>query len=105
MTGSYEYQIYIGCTDSQTRGEVIHEHELRAYVAEFFERRKIDFTLLSCKGGFLYEDGWYSSEDTLCINIIGDAGFDIFKLARALSMFMNQECSLIVRNVLRADLE
>lgn len=105
MKDNFEYQIYIGCTDPQTKGEVIHEHELRAYVAEFFERRNIDFTLLSAKGGFLHEDGWFSSEDTLCINIIGDAGLDIFKLARSLSMFMNQECCMVVRNSIQSDYE
>lgn len=101
MEESYEYQIYIGCKDPQLREELIKEHELREMVSRFFESRKLDFSLLSLKGGYLYEDGWYDTEDTVCISIVGDTGLDIIKIAKSLSAYMNQKCFLIVRNPLK----
>jgi len=105
MKDSFEYQIYIGCTDPQTKGEVVHEHELREMVSEFFARNRIGFTLFSAKGGFYHGNGWFSAENTLCINIVGNSELDIFSLARSLSMYMNQECCLVVRNSIQSDYE
>ena len=100
MEESFEYQIFIGCKDPHSREEVIKESEFKELVTNFFERNKMDFSLLSLKGGYLYEDGWYDTEDTLCISIVGDQGLDILRIAKGLSSFMNQRCCLIVRNSL-----
>ena len=43
----------------------------------------------------------FIAENSLCINIIGTLDLDICKLAKNLSMYMNQECSLITRNALK----
>ena len=59
--------------------------------------------MVQAKGGFLHENGWYDEEDTLCINIIGALDVDIIKLGKSLSMFMNQECVLIVQNNLQTE--
>lgn len=101
MEDSYEYQIFIGCNDPQSREEVVNAQELKEMVSAFFERKKIDFSLLVLKGGFLHEEGWYETEDSLCINIIGNQELDILRIARSLSQFMNQKCFLIVRNQLK----
>ena len=101
MKENIEYQIFIGCKDAQIKNEIIKELELREMITQFFARRRIDFSILSAKGGFLHEDGRFEIENTLCINIIGTPDLDIVKLAKGLSMFMNQECSLIVRNALK----
>ncbi|MBR5926078.1 MAG: hypothetical protein IKZ78_01820, partial [Firmicutes bacterium] len=100
MKQSFEYQIYIGCTDSQSKDKLVQEHELKEMVADFFARNQIGFSILSVKGGFYYSDGWFAPEDTLCINVVGDSDLDIMKLARSLSMYMNQECCMISRNAL-----
>ena len=63
----------------------------------------IDFSLVPAKGGFLHDDGWYSVEDTLCINIIGSSEDDIIKLGKSIKMIMNQECVLIVKNDLQTE--
>ncbi len=98
MEDSYEYQIFIGCKDPQSREEIVTEQELKEMISRYFERIKMDFSLLSLKGGYLYEDGWYDTEDTLCISIVGNHGLDVIRVARSLSEFMNQRCFLIVRN-------
>lgn len=98
MQNNVEYQIFIGCSDSQSRDEIISEENLRKITANFFEREKIDFTMLSAKGGYRHNDGTFITENTLCINIIGATDLDIIKLTKSLSMFMNQERSLIVKN-------
>ena len=97
-----EYQILIGCKDGQTRKELVTEEELRNLISDFFERKHIDFSLISLKGGFLYDTGEFVVEDTLCINIITDNEGGIVTLAKDLSMFMNQKCSLIIKNNLYA---
>ncbi len=103
MKGTTEYQIYIGCRDSQLQNEIISEDELREMIIQFFRRKKIDFSLFSAKGGYLHEDGTFISENSLCINIIGSYDLDIIKLAKSLSMYMNQECSLIVKDSIEAE--
>lgn len=98
MNSNVEYQIYIGCIDNQLRDqEIVSEDELRDMVSSFFERNKIDFSIFSAKGGYLHENGWFVTENTLCINIIGSSDTDIIKLAKNLSMYMNQEYSMVVK--------
>lgn len=103
MEDSYEYQIFIGCKDPQVREDVVREEEFREMVTRYFERNKLDFSLLSLKGGYLYEEGWYDTEDTLCISIVGGHDLNILRIARGLSSYMNQRCFLIVRNPLKME--
>ncbi len=103
MKDDVEYQMYIGCKDISLHDEVVSKDDLTEMVVHFFESKKIDFSLVPAKGGFLHEDGWYAVEDTLCINIIGSRDVDIMKLGKSLSMFMNQECVLIVKNNLQSE--
>ena len=102
MNNNVEYQIYIGCRDNQLRDrELVSEDELRDMVSSFFERNEIDFSIFSAKGGYLHENGWFVTENTLCINIIGSSDTDIIKLAKNLSMYMNQEYSMVVRSYIQ----
>ena len=103
MKDNIEYQIFIGCKDSMLQSEVTGEHELREILTLYFEREQIDFSLVSVQGGFLQEDGRFITENTLCIDIIGASDLDIVRLAKNLSMLMNQECILIVKNPLQID--
>ncbi len=48
MQQSVEYQIFIGLNDAQVYEEVVNEKELVEMVSSFFEREKIDFSML-CK--------------------------------------------------------
>ena len=100
---SMEYQIYIGCRDAQSDSEIVPVHELKEMVSRFFSQRKIDFSIINAQGGYLHDNGWFITETSLCINIVEPSDFDIIKLARSLSMFMNQECSLIIRNTVKSD--
>lgn len=104
MTDNVEYQIFIGCKDSQSRSDVVSEEELTETVVNFFARKQIDFTLVSAVGGYMHEDGSYVTEDSLCINIIGDPQLDIIKLTKSLSMFMNQESALVMRNAVKTEM-
>jgi len=99
MNNNIEYQIYIGCIDNQLRDqELVSEDELRDMVSSFFERNKIDFSIFSAKGGYLHDDGSFVTENTLCISIIGSSDETIIKLAKNLSMYMNQENSMVVKH-------
>ena len=93
-----EYHIYIGFNDSQQREEIVDEGYLKNMMADFFERYQVSFSMLNIKGGYLHNDGWFVTEKTLYINIIGAEEKEIEKLAKNLSMFMNQESALIMRN-------
>ena len=101
MKNNTEYQIFIGCGDYHLQDEIISEDELREMLARFFRRKKIDFSMFSAKGGYLREDGRFISENTLCISIIESDELDIIRLAKSLSMFMNQEHSLVVKDVIK----
>lgn len=105
MQSSVEYQIYIGCKDVFLQDEVVTKEALTDLVVNFFTSREIDFSLVPAKGGFLHEDGRYSVEDTLCINVIGSSDDDIIKLGRSLSMIMNQESVLIAKNDLQTQFQ
>ena len=103
MRDNVEYQIFIGCSDSYSKKEIISEEKLKELIADFFERKKIDFTMLSAKGGYRHNDGTFITENTLYINIIGASDLDIIRLSKSLSMFMNQERSLIVKNKVKTE--
>ncbi len=98
MLDSVEYQFFIGCADSHTHEYIITKNELKEMVANFFNKNNTDFSMLTAQGGYCHKDGWFITEDSLCINIIGASDIDIIRLATSLSMYMNQECSLIIRN-------
>ena len=104
MKENTEYQILIGCHDSQLLDEVVSEDELRETVTRFFRQKNIDFSVYSAKGGYFHDDGRFISENSLCINIIGACDLDIIRLAKSLSMFMNQECSLVIKETVKAQL-
>ena len=101
MSNNTEYQIFIGCGDYHLQEEIVSEEELREVVTQFFRRKEIDFSMFSAKGGYLREDGRFISENTLCISIIGSDELDIIWLAKSLSMFMNQEHALVVKDVIK----
>lgn len=101
MNDNTEYHIYVGLRDSQFGGEIVTENELREMIANFFSQKNISFSMYSAKGGYLHEDGRFVSENTLCINLIGAYDLDILMFATSLSMFMNQECSLVIKDIVK----
>jgi len=101
MTNLVEYQIFIGCRDPQLSEEIFNEKEITDLISAYFERIQMNFSLLVIKGGYHYENGWYDTENTLCISIVGDAEMKILQIARTIAMFLNQECSLVVKNPLK----
>ena len=103
MKDNIEYLIFIGCHDSQLNDEVLSVDALREMVTQFFRQREIAFSMFIAKGGFLHDDGRFVSEDSLCIDIIGAYNLDIIRLAKSLSMFMNQECSLVIKDVIKTE--
>ena len=88
MNAISEFQIYIGSLDSQLNTELVNE---------------IAFSMYRAVGGYLHENGDFVSENSMCINIIGARDLDIVSLAKSLSMFMNQECSLVVKNIVKTE--
>ena len=79
------------------------EVDLRRMVTQFFKRYEIGFSMYNAMGGYLHKDGTFIFENTLCINLIGDYDLEIQRLAKSLSMYMNQECSLVVRDIVKAE--
>ena len=104
MQENVEYQIFIGCMDPHTGEEVVNENKLRNMVSEFFKKHKINFSMLSIRGCYIHKNGWIATENTLCINIVGGKEEYILKLAKSLSMFMNQESCLITKNILKSSI-
>ena len=103
LQDTVEYQIFIGCHDAGESGEVVNHKYLEEMAAQFFARKRIGFSIMSVQGGYQYENGDFVTEDSLCINLVGEPGLDIVKLARSLAMYMNQERVLIVRNALQTE--
>ena len=102
MKETAEFEIYIGCHDSQIRGEIVSQEELEELVVAFFDRNHIDFSLVQTRGGYLHEDGVFVNEDSLCISIIGDSQLDIIGLAQGFAMYMNQENALVVKKSVKS---
>ena len=104
MKPSIEYQIFVGCDDPQIKSAYISDDELTDLISNFFFRKKVDFSLLKSTGGYLYADGEYAIENGVCISIIGAKEEEILKLSKSLSMYMNQEKLLIVKNDLKVEI-
>ncbi len=98
MKTSEEYQIFIGCHDAQIDNELVKDHELSDVISNFFTRKEVDFSLLKMVGGYLYNDGTFIFENGVIISIVGAKAKEVVKLGKLLSMYMNQESSLIIRN-------
>jgi hypothetical protein len=103
MNAISEFQIYIGSLDSQLNTELVNENEFKEMVVRFFKHKEIAFSMYRAVGGFLHENGDFVAENSMCINIIGARDLDIVSLAKSLSMFMNQECSLVVKNIVKTE--
>lgn len=97
MHDSIEYQIFVGCNDSQLKEEIVSEQELIEMVTGFFERKKINFSMFSNKGGYTYDTCDFVSENSICVDFIGDPDLDIVGFAKDLSIYMNQACALVTR--------
>ena len=98
MNECYEYQIMIGCGDSQTHSEIVDRDQLKEILIGFFRKNRIDFSIIDATGGFLHSDGRFITENTMCVNIVGDPGINLIRLSKTLSTLMNQESVLIIRN-------
>ena len=97
-----EFEIYIGCNDAQIHDEIVSREELEDIVVSYFDRNHIDFSFLHAQGGYLHQDGVFVIEDSLCISIIGDSDLDILGLAEGLSMYMNQENVMVIKNTVKS---
>ena len=97
MQDSIEYQIFIGCNDSQSLKEIVSGDELKGIMAGYFENFSISFSMQSASGGYLYKDGSFVTENVLCISVIGADEKSIVLIAKSLAMFMNQESVMIIR--------
>ena len=97
MNETFEYQIFIGCNDSQLNRELVTIEELIEMATHYFEQEKIDFSIVRATGGYRSRGGWYATENSLCINVIAPSNVDILKLAKSISMIMNQEYSLVIK--------
>ena len=100
MIESEEYQILIGCHDNHTHSEFVKNFELSDVVSKFFNRFEIDFTIHTMVGGYLYNNGDFAIENGLVIHVIGAPKEQIIRLAKAVSMYMNQEAALVIKNKL-----
>lgn len=102
FTHSQEYELFVGLHDAMINDELIKEKELEEMIIGFFEKQKVDFTIFKCEGGYLYDDKNFVLENSLCINIIGVSENNMIHLAKAVSMFMNQESVLLVRTKIKS---
>ena len=101
MTDLVEYQILIGCKDPHLADEIFNEQELTDWISKYFEKIQMNYSLSFIKGGYYYGNGWYATENTLCISIIGDVEAEVLRITKAFSMFLNQECSLVLKKPLK----
>ena len=97
-----EYQLFIGFHDYATNDEFVKVNELENVVINFFKRENVDFTLLKNEGGYLYNNKQFVMEHSLCVNIIGASEEEMVRLAKSLSMYMNQESVLLVRSPMQS---
>lgn len=97
-----EYQLFIGFHDAAFNDEYVEVKELEKIVLDFFKRENIDFTLLKNEGGYLYNNNQFVLEHSLCINIIGATEKEMVRLAKSLSMYMNQESVLLTKSAIRS---
>ena len=104
MDEKIEYQIFIGCHDQYFNNEYVTSKELIELIVDFFARQEVEFSLFDAQGGYLYEDGNFQIENSVCVNIIGANEGEIIQLAKNLSMYMSQESALIIKNPLRIEL-
>ena len=102
FTNNQEYQLFIGCHDTAIDDELVEQKELEKMIVDFFKREEVDFTIVHNEGGYLYNNKKFVLEHSLCINIIGSDEKKMVRLAKALSMYMNQESVLLCRSPIQS---
>ena len=97
-----ETKIYVGLNDSVS---LTQKHETEKYISILKNvciSYNVCFSFSLAQGGYIFEDGRYTQEETLVISLIDTDPAIINEIAKDLCVFFNQESVLITEGIVRA---
>ena len=92
------YQIYVGLSDGITHKQLFDSEKYVSVLKNICKAYKVSFSFDCIKGGYIYEDGTLSVENTLHVTILDVDKRTVEEIGKDLCTFFHQECVMIIEN-------
>jgi len=96
-----ETKIYIGLNDSVEKKQLFETERYVKVLRGVCSSYKTPFSFTMAEGGYIHENGEYTREKTLIINLIDTKREIVNGIARDLCVLFHQESVMITENLVR----
>jgi len=92
-----QYTLFIGMKDADTRRTERDVHDIVRHFCDLCKGLKLSYSAQLQAGGYIYQDGEFENEGSLCFVILDEPEEKIRQLAEDMCIWLNQESILITR--------
>lgn len=97
----FKTDIYIGLNDQDTKIQKFETSKYISILKNVCISYKVPFSLNVIDGGYIHENGEYTSEKTLVLSLIGIEKNTVEEIAKDLCTFFHQESVMIIVDRIR----
>ena len=88
-------RIYVGLNDSETKEQLLETERYLSILKDVCKRYRVAFSVDLEEGGYYHEDGEYTEENSLVLELIGTDKETAQRIARNLCSVFHQESVLV----------
>lgn len=92
---SKQISIYVGLNDSETGVQKYSTEKYMSILKKVCRSYKVAFSVYTINGGYFHEDGRYTDENTLVLQLIGVPEPVTIEIAKDLCAFFHQESIMV----------
>ena len=92
-----QYNIYIGLNDPDTGDQKYDTERYVSILKSVCRSYKIPFSFHTLNGGYIYDNGIYTEENTLALTLLDAEESIVQEIAKDLCAFFHQESVLITK--------
>ena len=92
---SQQTTIYVGLNDSETGAQKFETNKYLSVLKNVCRSYHVAFSVQLIKGGYFYEDGRYTEENTLRLTLMNAPEEEVIEIAKDLCVFFNQESVMV----------
>ena len=90
-----ESRIYVGLNDKDSHEQHFDTEKCKSIMKAICKDYRTAFSLQVIEGGYYHDDGSWVEENSLLITLIGTPEKTVYKIAKAVCRFFNQESVMI----------
>ena len=92
------YKIFVGLSDQDKRVQEYATERFNKIIQNICKGYRVAFSTSPLTGGYFYEDGEFTTENSICVTLIGidDAVAD--EIAKDAGAFFNQESVMVLKD-------